>query len=148
MGARSLAAVSLLVLIAGCGAPAGRGWLAPKTIEDLPILAELSGRFGGPEVPAQVVARDQPTLVLLRLPRLDVDFSQQMVLFASLGRIGNDQTEVRIARVWREGSLIHAEVRTFWPTSLPARRRTSTPWHAVVVPRSDLNVKGFSPDAP
>jgi hypothetical protein len=68
------------------------------------------------------------------------------VLFAGLGRISNDRTDIRIERVWREGSRIRAEVRILRPAQPAESGHPSTPWHAVAIPRSDLNVEGFSPD--
>jgi hypothetical protein len=145
MAGRMLCIALLLFPITGCVGPTRPD--EPAT-EELPILAELSGRFGGPPQSVRIVARDEPTLILLRLPKLEVNFHKQMVLFASLGRISNEQTDIRITRVWREGSLIRADVRILRPQALPRQRHPSTPWHAVVVPKSDLNVDGFSPDVP
>jgi hypothetical protein len=117
--------------------------------EDLPILWEKSGSYSRFGRPARVLVRDRATLSQIPIADIPVDFHTQMVLVAALGPTPTSDYGVRITRVWREGSRVRAQEREIHPgLSEGHGLDPASPWTAVVVPRSDLNVQGYSVDIP
>jgi len=144
--------VGLLML--GCSAPqppAKQPQSPPP--QELPILWQQVGSYGRLKVPVRLVARDAGTLAMLPLADVPVDFDKQMVLIAALGTVPGHGYAIRIARVWRQGNRILTDVRVTPPPPAPrpGPLNLTSPYHIVVVPRSDLNVEGFTtalPDGP
>lgn len=139
------------LLMVGCSAPqppANQPPSAPP--QELPILWQQAGSYGCLKVPVRLVARDPATLAQVPLADVPVDFDKQMVLIAALGIVPSDGYAIRITRVWRRGNRILTDVRVSPPP--PARRpgppNLTSPYHIVVVPRSDLNVEGFTTALP
>jgi len=131
----------------GCGGPTSRP--TPPSSEELPILWERHGTASHVARPLRVVVRDAATLARLPITDVPVDFETQMVLVAALGPVPSDRAGVRITRVWRQGDRIHVQVRTLHPAEGgPGAPVRTSPYHVVVVPRSDLNVVGFSATVP
>jgi hypothetical protein len=149
MGGLIRAVAALLAAVAGgChGATNVEGEAAEP--EPIPILWETQGSISHIARPLRVVARDAATLAQVPVVEVPVDFETQMVLIAALGPSASDQVGVRIDRVYRLGRAIHVQVRMLHPGEAKhgGLRRTS-PYHVVVIPRSDLNVVGFSPVVP
>jgi len=78
-----------------------------------------------------------------------VDFDEEMVLLAALGPTACDDYAIRIRRVWRDGMQLRARVEVQCPAADAPRRGTpASPYHLVIVPRSELNVKGFEARVP
>ena len=76
-----------------------------------------------------------------------VDFNREMLLIVTLGRVMSDQYAVEIDRVWQERSKVHVSTRVTQPAA-NAVPTVATPYCIAVVPRSDLNVDGFSATPP
>jgi hypothetical protein len=118
-------------------------------LEDLPILWQRSGTYSRISRNTHVVARDQHTLAQIPVAEVPVDFDTQMVLVIGLGPTPINELGVRITRVWRDGSRIRVQERRIHPGvgSSPGFEPAS-PWTIAVVPKSDLNVEGFSTRVP
>lgn len=117
---------------------------------EFPILWEHHGSVSHISRPLQVVAHSPEVLAQLPLVEVPVDFETQMVLVAGIGPTTRQDLGVRINRVWRDGSRIRVQVQTLYaaeekPEGPP---RLVSPYHVVVVPRSDLNIVGFSAAVP
>jgi len=142
-------AVLLLTGLCGCYPDRVKPATAPAPGEDLPILWEASGTYSRLSRTVRIVARDRATLAQLPIAEVPVDFDSQMVLIAGLGPTPNDKLGIRIKRVWRDGSRIRVLERHIHPgfDQAPGLRPAS-PWTILVVPRSDLNVEGYSPRVP
>lgn len=112
--------------------------------QDLPVIRELAGIHSTFTGPVRLVIHESATLAQLPLNLGPVDFDRYMVLVAALGPTPTDQYRITIDRVWRDGDRLRAHVQTRYPpVDAPARTAPASPFHAVVVPRSDLNVRGF-----
>ncbi len=138
--------VSLVVAghLAGCRTPPA-GDPVDTTPEDIPILWEQSGSDSPLQRSVRFVARTPADLALIPITEVPVDFSRQMVLLTALGPAPGREFGVRITRVWREGTRIRVEERQIHPgLDTGASLQRSSPWCMVVVPRSDLNVEGYS----
>lgn len=142
----------MLVLAGGC-----RDQRAVPAAEEreLGIVQETWGLDGPYRRPVRLVVYREEDLLAARLGRLEVDFSTQMVLLAGLGSIGDRPYQVRIARVRERGAEVEVDVEILREEpglgegegedgggGRAVRRRS--PWHAVVVPRSEGRVRGFS----
>ncbi len=140
------------LLLAGVGACYSDGvqpTRGPSPGEDLPVLWEASGTHSRLTRSVRIVARDRATLAQVPLAEVPVDFDSQMALIAGLGPTPNYRLGIRIKRVWREGSRIRVLERHIHPGfDRGAGLRPASPWTIVVVPRSDLNVEGYSPRVP
>jgi len=95
----------------------------------------------------QVVVRDEAGLAQIPLQDVPVDFDEEMLLIATLGRVPSDQYSVRIERVWREGHRLRVSVVVRRPPP-NAPLAVASPYCIAVVPRSDLNVEAFHPEPP
>ena len=144
-------AAILALAVGGCSfaqgpnpaiAPTGAG-------EDLPIIQHASGTYSRLVRPIRVVAHDAATLARVPVADIPVDFKTQMVLIVGLGRTPTSQVGVEIVRVWRDGSRIRVQERRSHPGAEQAPGMDpASPWALAVVPRSDLNVQGFTTDPP
>lgn len=144
---RQAALVLAAGVLAGCagekkGPPA-------REIEELPIQWEQSGSHSRLRRSVRVVVRHPATLMRIPLAEVPVDFRKQMVLVAGLGPTTSDSVGIRISRVWREGSRIRVREEQLHPGfDETGHLVRASPWTMVVVPRSDMNVEGYSPDVP
>jgi hypothetical protein len=143
-------ALGLLILASACTAPAGpQRETRQESVKDLPILWEASGTWSHLTRPARIAIYDAATLADVPVAQVPVDFNTQMVLLTALGPTIGQEMGVRIARVWQEGSEIRVLERRLHPgleeSSVSTR---SSPWTIVVVPRSDVQVRGYSSRIP
>jgi len=116
---------------------------------EFPVLWEQYETYSRIVRPLRVVVRDRQTLAQLPITEIPVDFENQMVLVAALGRTGSAQVGVRITKVWQDADLIRVQVNSLHPgNEKQGGLAPASPCHIVVVPRSDLNVAGFSPVVP
>ncbi|HSA27471.1 MAG TPA: hypothetical protein P5159_13135 [Phycisphaerae bacterium] len=138
---------SVLLLPAACqfdGRPTD-----PPQAEDIPILWQASGVYSHLTQRVRVVARDPAVLAQLPLTEVPVDFETQMVLVAGLGPTATNELGLRIERVWREGSTIRTQERRIHPgPELKAGVYPASPWTVIIIPRSDLNVAGYTDSVP
>ena len=138
--------LSGVVGLLGCTGPrpVTDGSLTGALPVDFPILREHRATFSRLSRPVRLVIRDAPTFARLPLTEIDVDFDREMVLIAGLGPVQSDAFGIRITRVRRRGRRLDAEVETIRPEAGSAvRHAAASPYHLVVVPRSDHNVVGF-----
>jgi len=143
-----LAVGGLLVPVcSGCAQrPAGAGAVL---VRDLPILWQTSGLHCGIRVPLRLVVRDEAHMVLLPIADVPVDFDRQMVLFVTPGLVPSSGYGVRIERVWQQGNVVKVSLRYLHPAQRVSQPfEPCTPYHLVVVPKSDLNVEGFVVEPP
>jgi len=145
--------MSLLLTAALLGCPPAT--VAPdqtqiSQIEELPITWSKTGTYSELRRPLRLVIRDAAHLACIPVAEVPVDFSKQMVLVAARGAVPTEGYAIRITRVWREGRRIRVDVRMSQPQpgGQPPKHALCAPYHIVVVPRSDLNVEGFSARLP
>ena len=127
----------------------GGGSRDASAAEDIPILWQSSGTHSRLVRRVRILARDQATLAQVPLAEVPVDFETQMVLIAGLGPTPSSEQGIRIVRVWREGSRIRVQERPIHPGAdqVPGLQPAS-PWTVVVIPKSDLNVEGYTTQVP
>ena len=117
--------------------------------DDIPILWQTSGTYSRISRRARILVRDPATLARIPLAEIPVNFDTQMVLIAGLGPTATNEQGIRIVRVWRKGSKIHVQERPIHPGEDRAPGlRPASPWTAVVIPKSDLNVEGYTTHVP
>lgn len=119
----------------------------PADGEELPILRRVAGTHSHETRAMQIVVRDPAMLARIPLADVSVDFSEEMLLVVTLGRVTSDRFAVDITRVWREGGRLRTEVTVSAPAA-GAPIAMASPFCIVVVPRCDLNVADFSPEPP
>jgi len=139
----------LASLLLGCAMSQTRPAPAAGPLEDLPILWEGSGTYSRIGRSVRVVVRDQAALARIPVAEFPVDFDRQMVLIVGLGPTAGSGVGVRITRVWRSGETVRVQEQRIHPGPDSGRKpELASPWAAVIVPRVDLNVEGFSTDIP
>jgi hypothetical protein len=142
-------AVLACVTLTGCTSPSGGMSRDASAAEDIPILWQTSGTHSRLVRRTRILARDQATLVQVPLTEVPVDFETQMVLIDGLGATPSSEQGIRIVRVWRQGSRIRVQERPIHPgTDRNPGLEPASPWTAVVIPKSDLNVEGYSTQVP
>ncbi len=141
----------LLCCVCGASGCVNGGWggASPTSTEELAILWQEYGTYSRAARRMRIVARDAATLSQIPLADVPVDFRDQMVLIATLGPVRSDEYGIRITRVWREGKFIKTLIRVARPAGGQAKPLVlASPYHVVIVPKSGLNVVGFSADVP
>ena len=134
-------------LLGGC--LLGQTAIADHPPTDCPILWQASGDDLIIRKGFNLVVRDQAGLSQIPLTDVNVDFTKQMVLFATLGPVRTRGIDIQIQRVWRQGNRIHTEILILRPDNTENDRfEPHSPYHLVVVPRSDLNVAEFNTSVP
>jgi hypothetical protein len=116
---------------------------------DFPILWQAGGNDLMIQKGFNLVIRDQAGLSQIPIQEIDVDFTKQMVLIAALGPAKTPDIDIQIKRVWREKNQIRTEILILRPADAEndvLQRRS--PYHIVVVPRSDLNIEDFTTSVP
>ena len=147
--AASACGVLLFLGLAGCYPDRVHPTTAPAPGQALEILWQASGTHSRLIRGARIVARDRATLARVPITEVQGDFDAQMVLIAGMGPTPNDRLGIRIKRVWRDGRRIRVLERHIHPgLDHGGDARPASPWTIVVVPRSDLNVEGYSPRVP
>jgi hypothetical protein len=133
-----------MAIVGGCHELHDELHYIPADGEELPILRQAHGAHCHEARAMQLVIRDAATLAKVPLTDVPVDFSREMLLVVTLGRVTSDEYSLSIERVWREGP--HLRVSTTVcspPPGVPTVM--ASPYCIAVVPRCDLNVAGFSP---
>ncbi|MCP4247264.1 MAG: hypothetical protein GY778_09475 [bacterium] len=147
--AATVAALGAIVLIGGCSQSpvAVAGDIADQ--QELPILRSHAGTYANFSRPVRLAIRDAGILAMLPVDLGPVDFEREMVLLAALGPTSSPEWAIRIRRVWRDGSELRAQVEKRLPGADCLRRTTpANPYHLIVVPRCDRNVRGFAVKPP
>lgn len=119
----------------------------PLDGDELPILRQVCGTHSHETQAMRVVVRDPGTLARIPIQDVPVDFSHEMVLIVTLGRVTSDQYRVAVERVWRDGPTLRVRIIVSSP---PAGSPTAmaSPFCIAVVPHCDLNVAGFATEPP
>ena len=134
-----------LVALGGCSQHRPTTPADAYPAEEWPILREKSGVYSRITRAVRVVARDRATLAQIPITELDVDFATEMVLIAGLGPTPGNEMGIRITRVWRAGSALRVQERQIHPGFDRAPGLSpASPWAVAVIPRSDLNVEGYT----
>ncbi|MFQ5490369.1 MAG: protease complex subunit PrcB family protein, partial [Phycisphaerae bacterium] len=140
----TVGAVWACLLTAGCSLETLRPIETVQDGQELPILRDQAGTFSTFQRPARLVVRDSSTAAQLPLNLGPVDFEWQMVLVAAMGPTPTDQYGITIRRAWRDGNQVRVQVEMRYPPpGAPLRSSPASPYHAVVVQKCDLNVRGF-----
>jgi hypothetical protein len=135
--------------LCGCGYRSSKIEVASEPVADVPILWQKTGSYSRLNREARICARNLATLAKVPLTEVPVDFRKEMVLIVGLGPIADDDVGVEIARVWRQGSQLKVQERRIYPDYSGAEGlERASPWAVAVIPRSDLNVEGFSARVP
>lgn len=113
----------------------------------LPILQQIAGTHSHETRDMQLVVRDPETLAQVPLAEVPVNFSSQMLLIVTLGRVTSDQYAVSIDRVWRERGRLRVAVNVQAPDGR-ASVAMASPFCIAVVPKCDLNVADFLTQPP
>ena len=143
--------VTLLACLAltGCTGTAGSASRDASAAEDIPILWQKSGTHSRLIRRVRILARDRSTLSQVPLTEVPVDFETQMVLIAGLGPTPGSEQGIRIVRVWRQGAQIRVQERPIHPgADQTPGLQPASPWTVVVIPKSDLNVEGYTTRVP
>jgi hypothetical protein len=119
----------------------------PADGEELPILRRVTGTHSHETRAMQVVVRDSAMLARIPLADVSVNFTDEMLLIVTLGRVTSDRYTVDVTRVWREGGKLRAEVTVTSPAAGTPVAMAS-PYCIAVVPRCDLNVADFAVEPP
>jgi hypothetical protein len=149
LGIGCLAVVLVMAALAGVpgcveqGAGLFRNEPAP-IIEEYPIFYQKAGKYCGAKREMRLVVRDQAHMAFVPVGDVPVDFNSQMVLFVTTGQVYSESYDIQIDRVWRQGRLVRVGITKTYPQAgemgFP---HPCSPYHLVVVPKSDLNVEGF-----
>ena len=141
-------ATGLLLPVLGC--TVGEGNPVQQNLvskESIPIIWQAAGDYSPLARANRLLIRSQADLAQLRFPTLPDRFDPetQMLLIATMNQQPTGGYHIRIARVYRQGSKIHVDLRRYFPDPQKSPSTGPTrPFHVVAIPRSDLNVVGFS----
>ena len=137
-------AAALMQGVLGCGPRMTPPPEPPPEIQELPILWQKSGIHSHLARPTRLLVRDRATLARVPLTEVPVDFETQIVLVRGLGPTPDDRRSVRIARVWRHGSVIRVQEQMVYAEgSASDTIKPASPWTVAVIPRSNDNVEGY-----
>jgi hypothetical protein len=114
----------------------------PPAAVEIPILRRPEGRIRIVEKPMRLVVRNQTMLKYLGLEKAKVDFSKETVLVVCAGKKPTIGATIAIKKVVETEGRLQAEVLETSPEAGPGVG--SYPADAVVIPRSDRPVFGFS----
>lgn len=121
----------------------------PVLHEDIPITWEKSGTYSHLSRAVRILARDRATLAQVPITEVPVDFEREMVLIAGLGPTPSSERGIRITRVWADSGRLRVQETQLHPgTEQQPGLRPASPWSVAVIPRSDLNVEGYSVQVP
>ncbi len=120
-----------------------------STDQDFPVFDELSLGQTSIVRPLRLVIYDFASLSQFPLLNLNVDFKTQMVLLAAMGPASSEQCAIEITGAWRDGDRVRVEIQEFYPDAdSPHRPGIVSPLHAIVVPRCELPIEGFTSRIP
>lgn len=138
-----------IALLAWCGCATTPPLTTQPAQAEMPISWEQSGTHSHVARAARIIVRDRATLAQVPVGEVPVDFETQMVLVAALGPTPGSDVGIRITRVWEQDGRLRVQERQIHPGREQERGLSpASPWTAVVIPRSDLNVSGYSPVVP
>jgi len=138
-----LAIACLVFLPVGCRDLREGVHSLPPDGGELPILRHHAGAHCHETRAMQLVIRDPATFARIPLCDVFVDFSEEMLLIVTLGRVTSDQFTVSIDRVRREGHELRVGLTIASPPP-NAPVVMASPYCIAIVPHCDLNVADFS----
>lgn len=119
------------------------------SVLEYPITWQNSGTYSRLGRSVRLIIRDAATLAQVPVGDVPVDFTTQMVLVAALGPTPSADMGVRITRVWEQDGRLRVQERQLHPgLELQRGLNPASPWTAVVISKTDLNVEGYSPLVP
>ncbi len=135
-----------LMVLCGCSEAIPEAELQEQ---EVPIVWQKSGTYSHLGRPVRILARDRATLAQVPVTEIPVDFENEMVLIAGVGPTPSSEVGIQIARVWEKGSRIRVqEIQTHPGPDQQRGLNPASPWAVAVIPRSDLNVEGYSVAVP
>ncbi|NLX13414.1 MAG: hypothetical protein GXY44_07150 [Phycisphaerales bacterium] len=142
-----------LVILAGIGChgsgPTAGVFDVPVDGAELPIIWEKTGIYSRINRPIRLVIHDEAALAQVPIAEVQVDFRTHMLLIAGMGPVLRDDVGIRITRLWREGTRIRVqEQHVYSEAAGPEGIQPASPWTIIAVPRSSLNVEGYSARVP
>lgn len=145
----TIAVLVSVAVIVGCRLDRTSPTTVPADAEELPILWQASGTYSRLAKAVRLVIRDAATLAQVPLCEVPVDFRSEMVLIAGLGPTPRNDCGIIIQHAWKENGRIRVLERQVYPgAQVSPGLRPASPWTIVVVPRSDLDVEGYSSRLP
>lgn len=132
-----------LVAATGCSLNDGQAVPLPPDGDAIPILRQWSRTHSHEPRALRLAIRDAADLAMIPLDEFDVDFSQEMVLIVTLGRMPSDQFRVQIDGVRRERGQLIADITVVEPPP-HTPMEIATPYCVAIIPRCDLPVRGFA----
>jgi hypothetical protein len=138
--------LTLVGALAGCGEQGGSLFHGepPPVIEEYPVLYQKAGKYCGAKQEMRLVVRDQAHMAFVPVSDVSVDFNSQMVLFVTTGQVYAESYDIQIDRVWRQNRQIRVGISKTYPQAGEMDYpHPCSPYHLVVVPKSDLTVEGF-----
>jgi len=143
----AMAVLATILFGGGCTFDASRSDRLPEDGAELPILRQWSRVHSHETRTMRLAIRSAADLAMIPLEEFDVDFSREMVLIVTLGRVPSDQYRVRIDGLRRERGQLIADVRIIEPPA-GAPLVVASPYCVAVTPRCDLPVRGFATRPP
>ncbi len=147
MNSKTLALILTILawpVFSGCSGAPGQTVELLANGETIPILRQKSAahsRFGRK---LRAAVYDRGSLDMMPIDLGPVDFEHEMVLIAAMGPVPSEGYSIQIHRLWRHGSSLRADVQVRYPAAgTTLRGRQASPYHAIVVPRSSLNIDHF-----
>lgn len=135
--------------IVGCQIDRSGPTTLPADAEELAILWRASGTYSRLAKAVRLVIRDAGTLAQVPLCEVPVNFETEMVLLAGLGPTPRSDCGIVIQHAYKQNGRIWVLERQVYPGSqMSPGLRPASPWTLVVVPRSDLDVEGYSSSPP
>lgn len=136
-----------LLTAGGCSLHEQRREPLPGDGESLPVLRTWSRTHSHEARPMRLAIRHPADLAMIPLDEFDVDFSREMVLIVTLGRVPSDQYRVQIDGLRRERGQLVADVTVVQPPD-DAPVVIASPYCVAIVPKCDLPVRGFDTRPP
>ncbi|MCB9854583.1 MAG: hypothetical protein H6818_02765 [Phycisphaerales bacterium] len=133
----------LVICVAGCGSESGVRDSLPPDGAELPILRTWSRAHSHENRSMRLAIRNAEDLSQIPLDEFDIDFSKEMALIVTLGRMPSDQFHVRITGVRRHRGKLLADVEVIQPPG-DVPLVVASPYCVAIIPRCDLPVDGFA----
>lgn len=137
----------LIPVLAGCLSESPMSDRLPPDGAELPILRSWSRAHSHENRSMRLAIRNAADLSQIPLDEFDIDFSTEMALIVTLGRMPSDRYQVQISGVHRDRGRLIADVEVIQPPR-NAPLVVASPYCVAIVPRCDLPVDGFSVRAP
>ncbi len=117
----------------------------PAEHEAMEPLRERVGTFSNLSRRVKWVIHSPGELALMPVDVGPIDFEREMVVLVGMGPTPSPDYAVRLKRLVRDAGVLRAEIEYLYPPDGAAGSASpASPYHAVVMPRSDLRIEGFT----